>query len=141
VKRSICLVTVLALALAGCGTGANRAAAKSVLLALTVATAAIAAGAAVKSRSVRDDLRRDVDAGTLSGRQFNDRDATGNRWNRISKASAFGSVVFLLGMGAVWEMGVGDRIQYGPREWTPAEDPKPIFSPPGATFQSRASAR
>jgi hypothetical protein len=137
VKRAICLGTVLAFALAGCGTASNRAAAKTVLLALTVGTAAVAVGAAVKSGSIKDDLQKDVDAGNLTARQFIDRDADGNHWNRVSRAAAFGSAVFLLGVLAVWEMGAGDRVQYGPREWTPADDPRPILPP----TQSRASAR
>jgi hypothetical protein len=136
-KRAICLATIIAFAAAGCGTASNRAAAKTVLLALTVGTAAVAAGAAVKSRSVQKDLESDLAAGTLSGRQFADRDADGNHWNRVSRAAAFGSAVFLLGLLTVWEMGVADQVQYGPREWTPADDPRPILP----SLQSRASAR
>jgi hypothetical protein len=130
-KRTLGLFVVFALGSAGCGTS-HHTAARNVLIALTVASAAVAVGAAVKSRSIRDDLRREVDAGTLSGREFADRDATGTRWNRVARASGFGAGVFLLGVGALWEASLGDKIEKGPREWTPADDPRPIF-PVGET--------
>jgi len=138
-KRAACGVLALAL-VAGCGT--NHTAAKSVLVALAVGSAALAVGSAVKSRSVQDDLERDLAQNQVSGRQFVDRDATGTRWNRIGRASAFAGVVFVLGLVAVFEMDTGDRIQNGPREWTPADDPRPILTPPPpGAVQSRASAR
>jgi hypothetical protein len=83
----------------------------------------------VKSRSVQNDLRRDVDDGKLTGKQFVDRDAEGTRWNRISRAAGFGAGVFALGVGIVWEIGSADEVQSGPKPWTPAEDPRPIFPP------------
>ncbi len=138
-KRAVCGVLALAL-VAGCGT--NHTAAKSVLVALAVGSAALAVGSAVKSRSVQNDLEHDLAQNSVTGREFVDRDATGTRWNRIGRASAFAGVVFVLGLVAVFETESAERIQRGPLEWTPANDPRPIFPPPPAgTAQSRASAR
>lgn len=138
-QRRLCGVLALVL-LCGCGPGFRHGAARNVLLALTVGSAALAVGAAVHSRKVQNDLRRDIDAGQVTGREFVDRDASGTRWNRISRAAAFSSGVFVLGLGIVWEMGQSDRSIEGPAERTPADDSQPIF-PPGPVAQSRASAR
>jgi hypothetical protein len=133
-KRGLCAALSLVL-VAGCGTG-SHVTARSLLIALTAGTAALAVGGAVKSKSIGNDLKRDLDSGQLTGQEFADRDASGTRWNRISRAAAFSSVVFLLGLGVVWQMGWGDRIQTGPRERTPADDPGPIF-PPGEPAAAR----
>jgi hypothetical protein len=118
---------LVAVLVCGCGSGSNNAVARNVLLALTVGTTAVAVGAAVKGRSVQNDLQRDLDAGKLTGMQFAERDNSGARWNRVSRAAAFTTGVFVLGLGIVWEMGQANRIQNGPREWTPADDPRPII--------------
>jgi hypothetical protein len=128
--RGLCGALALLL-VSGCGPTFRHGAARNVLIALTVGSAALAVGAAVKSRQVQNDLRSDLDAGKVTGQDFVDRDASGNRWNRIARAAGFSAGVFALGLVLVAEMGAGDRIQDGPREWTPADDARPIF-PPGA---------
>ena len=138
-KRRVCLALAVVL-LCGCGPGFRHGAARNVLIALTVGSAALAVGAAIHSRTIQNDLRRDLDAGQVSGRDFVDRDASGTRWNRISRAAVFSSGLFVLGLGIVWEMGQADRTVDGPAERTPADDRQLIF-PPGPVAQSRASAR
>jgi hypothetical protein len=113
-----------------CGCGSNRAIARNLLVALTLGSAALAVGAAVKSNRIEKDLKRDLDQGSLTGRQFADRDDQGTHWNRIGRAAAFGAGVFVIGLGIVWETGVASEIQNGPRQPIPDET-RPIF-PTGA---------
>jgi hypothetical protein len=132
-KRLVSPALALLLAV-GCatesGSSSHRGALRNVLIGLAAGTTALAVGAAVRSRSIENDLRRDVQAGKVTGHDYFERDASGTRWNRIARASTFGAGAFVLGLGVVWEMGRGDEIQTGPREPTPADDPRPIFPVP-----------
>ncbi len=109
----------------GGSSGSGRTIARNILIGLAVGTAAVAVGSAFAARSAENSLRDDAEAGTITGREFADRDATGLRWNRITRASFFLSGLSIIGTGVVWEMGEGVRVQTGER--TPADNKTPIF--------------
>jgi hypothetical protein len=142
--RALSCALALAL-LSGCASNGmpNRTAAKVVLGALVVGTASLAVAAAVKGNALEKDLRADVQNSTLTGRDFAKRDDEGRRWNRIGRASTFVCGLSLLGLAIVWEMGVGDRYQIGPREAPAAQ---PVLPPaaslpvPGARAAAQRSA-
>jgi hypothetical protein len=136
----------VAVALAGCASGPgikNRSVARGVLIGLAVATAGAAIGSAVVSQRKEDDLRKEIETTTLTGRQFAERDAQGMRWNRIARASAFASGLAVVGLLVLWEMSVGDRIQNGPLPETPPAAATLRLPPPSAALpaQSWATAR
>jgi hypothetical protein len=133
VKRalSICVVLAFACSASGCASSSGRTVARNVLIALAVGSAAVAVGSAVKSHGIEQDLQRDVNAGTVSGRDYVSRDQAGARWNRIARASAFGTALFVTGLAVVWETSASAHIQNSPAEKTPADDPHPIFPLPG----------
>jgi hypothetical protein len=136
--RALCCGLALAVLSGACASSnglPNRTAAKVVLGAVVLGAAALAGVAAAKGNSIEKDLRTDLQGGALSGRDFASRDDDGRRWNRIARASAFVSGVALIGFGIVWEMGIGDRFQYGPTETggIPTVSPIPAGPPPSPT--------
>jgi hypothetical protein len=136
--RALCCGLALVVLSGGCASSnglPNRTAAKVVLGVVVLGAAALAGVAATKGNSIEKDLRTDVQAGSLSGRDFAKRDDDGRSWNRVARASAFVSGVALLGFGIVWEMGVGDRFEFGPAETggTPTVSPIPSGPPPPPT--------
>jgi hypothetical protein len=126
--RAFCCALVFLFA-GGCASG--RTAGKVVLGALVVGSAALAVGAAVKSESIETKLADDYRTREITGREFANRDAEGQRWNRISRASAFVGALSLLGLGVIWEMSLGDKAQ----EQAPKVDQSPIFPVPAAQLQ------
>lgn len=139
--RSLSLVVVVAL-LGGCASdGTARSTARNVLVAVAIGSAAIAVGSAVAGRSSQNSLHDDVAGGTVTGHQFVDRNTTGLHWNRATRASAFVSGLSVFGLGVVWELGQGDRIQRGPAEHTPADDKTLIFPVPHSAGYSSATAK
>lgn len=116
--RAPVLVLVVALG-SGCATsGANRTGsdglsgrkiAAGVLIGVAVASAGMATFAMTKGNRIERDLRDDLATGTLTGRQFAERDADGLRWNRVARASGFVGGLSLIGLGILWEMAIGDR--------------------------------
>ncbi len=127
--RAMAVVVALML-FAGCGSGSNRKTARNVLIGFVVVSAVAAVGTAVVGHGVEKDLRRDYEAGGLAGRQFADKDADGERWNRWSRASLFVTGLSVIGLGIMWEMSEGARLQTGPREKTPGDDKSLIFPVP-----------
>lgn len=132
----------------------SYAAARTVLVALALGTAGLAVGAALKGEQVEKDLRAESQSRELTGREFASRDAEGQRWNRIARASTFASALAVIGLGITFEMGSGDRIRYtptpeGPKEVLPPPPPPPAAPPAAATgsltpavaFQRSATAR
>ena len=129
-KRGLCGALALLL-VAGCASSSGgHPVARNVLIALVAGSAALAVGGAVKSRSIQTDLRRDLDAHAVSGRDYVARDSDGTRWNRIARASAFTGAVLLIGLAIIGEAAASERVGSGPTEWTPAQDPRPIFPVP-----------
>lgn len=112
------LVALLAAGCASTGQGgrSDRSLARNVLIGVAAGSAALAVGAAVAGENVESRLRRDYEAGAVSGREFAGRDAEGKRWNRVARASGFVTGLSIIGLGILWEMSIGDRIQRGPRE-------------------------
>jgi hypothetical protein len=151
---SIRLLMIIALAASGCAAGTradgtpNRSFARNLLIGVALGSAALAVGSAVAGAKVERDLRSDLDAGGLSGREFAELDADGRRWNRLSRAATFASGLSVLGVAIVWQMGVSDRMQLGPRAPSP-EERQPIFPPsptglpvtPPAPGQGSSTAR
>jgi hypothetical protein len=133
VKRALSACLILAFLTGGCAGTSGRAVARDVLIALAVGSAAVAVGSAVKSHGIQQDLARDVNAGTVSGHDYLERDKEGTRWNRIGRASGFGTALFVTGLAVVWEMSESARVQNGPAEKTPADDPRPIIPLPAQT--------
>jgi hypothetical protein len=140
-RRGSALCTALALLAAltaGCGTGKGRPS-RGIAAGLLIGLTAVAGGATIYSAKVSDqkqkDLERDVQAGSLTGRQFATRDQEGQRWNRAARASAFVGILGVVGLVIVGEMMLADQNQYGPVE-PPAE--KPII--PGASPERPAAA-
>lgn len=134
--RTLGMGLILALLAGGCASNSGlprRTVPKVILGALVLGGAALAVSAAIKSDGIEKDLREDYARGGLSGRDFADRDAEGERWNRIGRASAFVSGLSLLGLGILWEMSLSDRAGRDAVE-APANAGPPIFplSPPAA---------
>lgn len=132
-KRLAALVTLGALLAAGCSSAPgvrSRSLAKGLLLALTAAAAGGLAVSAVKSDKLGKDLRDDVAAGTVSGRDFARRDGEGARWNRAARASAFVGGLALVGLVITWQMGLANRYQFGPAEQPSVPPIYPAGSPP-----------
>jgi hypothetical protein len=104
---------------------------------LLLGVTAIAAGGTIAAANVankkEEDLRKDVDAGNLTGRQFAERDEEGKRWNRYARASAFVAGLSLVGLLIVGEMALADHHQYGE---LPPPNAKPII--PGQSPQPPA---
>jgi hypothetical protein len=123
--RALCVGLVCLLG-AGCASG--RTAGKVVLGALVVGSAGLAVGAAVKSESVQTKLADDYRTREITGDEFANRDAEGQRWNRIGRAATFVGGLSLLGLIVIWEMSMGDRAQSEPAK--PSADP--IFPLPAA---------
>jgi hypothetical protein len=151
--RTVALFVSVAMASA-CSSGPgvkNRSAARNILAALVVVAGAGAVGAAAVSENKEQSLRDDVKAGTLTGRQFAERDTEGQHWNRAARASAFVAGLGVVGLGILWEMSIGDRIQNGPIDAPAAPQallPAPVAPPvapwpaaPPAPAQSWATAR
>jgi hypothetical protein len=132
-RSTLVLAMAVALLGAGCASGdlPRRTAPKVILGALVLGGAALAVVAAVKSDAIEKDLREDYGRGGLSGRDFGTRDADGERWNRIGRASAFVGGLSLLGLGVLWEMSLSDRAGQGPAE-APAAQPMIFPAPPSA---------
>ena len=113
------VVTVVAAAVlaAGCGT-ASRGRGRGVAAGLLIGLATVAIGStvatAVVSNDKEDKLREDVQAGTLSGREFAERDEEGKRWNRAARASAFVAGVAVVGLLILGEVTWADQYEYGP---------------------------
>jgi hypothetical protein len=125
VRRWGAFALVGVLLAAGCGSGPgvrNRSVAKGLLVALAVAAAGGTAAAVVLSQNKEKSLRDDVQMGLVSGREFADRDAEGKRWNRVGRASVLVGGLAIVGLVIAWQMGLGDRYQFGPPE-TPASGP------------------
>lgn len=139
--RALSLTMALGLLLAGCASGdlPRRTAPKVILGALVVGGAALAVVAAVKGNAIEKELRQDYAGGNLSGRDFGARDADGERWNRIGRASAFVGGLSLLGLGVLWEMSLSDRAT-APAE---AQGKPPLIFPvqPAASLQLPAPGR
>jgi hypothetical protein len=108
----------------------RRTAPKVILGALIVGSAALAVGAAVKSRSIENDLANDYKTREISGSEFANRDAQGQRWNRIARASSFVGAVSVLGLGVLWEMSLNDQATVEPTKTNAA----PIFPPAAMTL-------
>ena len=135
-RRWAAIGLVVTLLAAGCGSGPgvrNRSVAKGLLVALTLAAAGGAVGSAVLSERKEKSLRDDVEMGLVSGRQFADRDAEGKRWNRTARASVLVGGLAIVGLVIAWQMGLGDRYQFGPPE-QPAG--RPLYPSDGAAGQS-----
>jgi hypothetical protein len=141
--RAVLWVLAPLFLLMGCASeGAKgRSSARHLLLGLAAASAAGVVGAAVISDQKEKSLQQDVQAGTLTGRQFADRDAEGRRWNRIGRASAFVGVLSLVGLGILWQMDIADRVQEAATEPTPGGDAVPLLPPPGASAEVGASSQ
>jgi hypothetical protein len=144
--RVLCCGVALAVLSAGCASNGvpNRTAAKVVLSVVVVGAAALVTTAVVKGNKVEGDLRNDLQGTAVSGRDFAKRDDEGRRWNRIARASGFVGALALIGLGIVWEMGVGDKVQMGPAESPNAAMPPTAMLPlPGGKppAQSSATAR
>ncbi len=95
----------------------------------SVAVAASVLGGVMGYRT-KSSLEDDLAAGAVSGRELVDRDAEGQRWNRLTRTSIFAAGLAGLGLGILWEMGTGERMMTGPREPTPADDKALIFPVP-----------
>jgi hypothetical protein len=130
-KRGVCALLMMAMLAGGCANTSGRAIARNVLIALAVGSAGIAVGAAVKGHGIEQDLKTQVAAGGLAGRTYVMRDDEGNRWNRVGRAAAFTSGLFVASLAVLWEMSESAAVQNGPAEKTPAEDPHPIIPLPG----------
>jgi len=130
-RRMMGLILVAALAAGGCASSGSskRTVARTVLVVLAAGTAAMAVGAAVKGKSIENDLRDDLESRTLTGPQFTERDNEGRNWNRVARASTLGFGLSLLGLGILWEMRQGDRMEQPPK-YTPADDKAPIIPVP-----------
>jgi hypothetical protein len=133
-----CLLLAVLVA-AGCASTGRRAdgtpdrsRTRNLLIGAAVVTAGLAAGAAILSANAESSLRDDVAAGRTTGADFADRDEAGRRWNRAGRFAAFATGLSLVGLAIVWETGIGDRIQMGPAERTPADDKAPLVPVPGA---------
>lgn len=151
---------VFAAASAGCASSSgqggsgkpSRAVARTILAAVALGTAGLAVGAALKSDQIEKDLRAELQSRELTGREFASRDAAGERWNRIARASTFVSAIAVIGFGITFEMASGDRIRHtptpeGPTQLLPPPPPAPVPPPPAsaltpaAAFQRSATAR
>jgi hypothetical protein len=122
---------LVVLLIAGCasnGSIPSRTVPKVILGALVIGSAAVAVGAAVKSRSIQDDLANDYKQRDISGSEFASRDAKGQRWNRIGRASTFVGGLSLLGLGILWEISHADEAQLE----APKPNTAPIFPVPAA---------
>jgi hypothetical protein len=122
------LMLLLAVGCASNGASPRRTLPAVILGALVVGSAGLAVGAAVKGRSIENDLARDYKQRDISGSEFASRDKQGQRWNRIGRASTFVSGLSVLGLGVLWEMSLADHAQAE----TTKPDPAPIFPPPAA---------
>jgi hypothetical protein len=114
---------------------ASRAVPTAILSALVVGSAALAVGAALKSKDVGRKLDDDLQRGALDGRAFIDRDAEGKRWNRIARASAFFGGLAVIGLGIVWEIHQSDRLEQ--TEPSGAQTPVSLSMPSGARLSPR----
>jgi hypothetical protein len=121
----VSLVALLGALSAGCGTGKGRPS-RGIAVGLLVGLTAAAAGGTIYAANVSSkkekELRDEVQAGTLSGRQFAEKDEQGQKWNRAARASAFVGVLGVVGLIIVGEMMLADGNQYGPLE-PPAAKP------------------
>ena len=109
----------------------SRSLAKGLLLALTAAAAGGAAGAAVMSDNKEKSLRDDLAAGSVTGRDFAERDAEGMRWNRAARASVLIGGLAIVGLVITWQMGLADRYQLGPAEQPTVPGSRRRLSPAG----------
>lgn len=133
--RASALVLCLALASAGCAANKSngmpdRTVARNILIGVVAGSVAVAVGSAVAGKSVENGLRDDLARGDLSGTDFAHRDDQGRRWNRIARASLYVGGLAALGLGILWEMSAGDRLQVGPREQLPPPGPPSAALPP-----------
>jgi hypothetical protein len=134
----IAALATAATLLVGCASGGNggargRAAARNVLIAAVVGTAAVSVAAAFRSEAREKELQEDLRDGGLSGRDYIDRDKEGQRWNRLARGSLFLSGVSLLGLGLVWERAQSDAAAEGPPISSPLDrpgGPPPPVGPP-----------
>jgi hypothetical protein len=111
-RDKLLLVLLAAVATGGCGTAGRqgeRAVARTLLVGAMIAAGGTAAGAAVVSGNKESDLRALANAGSLTGRQFAERDSEGQRWNRIARGSAFVAGLAVVGLAILWEMTAGER--------------------------------
>jgi hypothetical protein len=143
--RGVSLVLVLSMLLAtGCASSetglvseASRSTAVKVLIGVALGTAAVALGAGLAGRSVKNGLADDVQAGAVTADEFNDKDAKGERWNRVMRSSLFVTGLSIIGLGVVWEMGEGAAMR---RERTTANlEPPGGSRPPAMGHPSGAS--
>jgi hypothetical protein len=142
-RALVALVSMFAL-LAGCastsgqGEMPKRTAVRAVLVAVALGTAALAVGAAIKGNQVEKDLKTELDKGVLNGRDFAAKDDTGERWNRIARASTVFSALAVIGLGITWEMGLGDHIRHTPTKEGPSQ---PLAPPPGRVARGAREER
>ncbi len=139
--RATSLLLILALGSGACASGGSsssgRDTVKKVLIGIAVGSAALAIGSAVGGHAAQNSLQDDLVSKPLSGSDYVSADEAGIRWNRMARASLFVSGLSLIGMGVLWEAGVGDAIRQGSIEHRPAGNEKPIFPVPGASSSGR----
>ncbi len=140
IRLVACVLSPLLLLSAGCGSaGPGRSSgngtARTVLLAVAVGSAAVAIGSAFVSANKESSLRDDLAAGKVTGSDYNERNASGLRWNRFSRASVFIGGLSLVGMGLLWEMGVGENLRNGAYD---EKKPGSVGTPPPVSIVAPA---